>query len=72
MRFRWEKYRQPLILRLKNPDKYKHKVLVAIGDLLTMSEQNASYKRATGRPIPSIPGFVAAILLASNKSMQEL
>ncbi|OJA08102.1 NAD(P)-binding [Rhizopogon vesiculosus] len=56
----------------KNPEKYKHKVLVVIGDVLTMTEQHASYKRATGRPIPSIPGYLATTLLALNKSMQEL
>jgi len=63
---------QLLILQWKNPDKYKHEILVVIGDLLTMSEQSASYKRATGRPLPSIPGFLAASLLAVNKSTQEL
>lgn len=56
----------------KNPEKYKHQILVVIGDVLTMSEQHASYKRATGRTLPSIPGFLAAILLALNKSTQEL
>ncbi|KAG1793845.1 NAD(P)-binding protein [Suillus plorans] len=56
----------------KNPEKYKHQILVVIGDVLTMSEQHACYKRATGRNLPSIPGFLAAILLALNKSTQEL
>jgi hypothetical protein len=56
----------------KNPEKYKHQILVVIGDVLTMSEQHASYKRATGRTLPSIPGFLATILLALNKSTQEL
>ncbi|KAG1757109.1 NAD(P)-binding protein [Suillus lakei] len=56
----------------KNPEKYKHQILVVIGDVLTMSEQHASYKRATGRTLPSIPGFLATILLALNQSTQEL
>lgn len=56
----------------KNPEKYKHQILVVIGDVLTMSEQHASYKRATGRTLPSIPGFLATIILALNKSTQEL
>lgn len=56
----------------KNPEKYKHQILVVIGDVLTMSEQHASYKRATGRTLPSIPGFLATILLALNKSTQDL
>lgn len=56
----------------KNPEKYKHQILVVIGDILTMSEQHASYKRATGWTLPSIPGFLATILLALNQSTQEL
>ncbi|KAG0707527.1 NAD(P)-binding protein [Suillus ampliporus] len=56
----------------KNPEKYKHQILVVIGDVLTMSDQHASYTRATGQPLPSVPGFLASILLALNESTQEL
>jgi nucleoside-diphosphate-sugar epimerase len=56
----------------KNPEKYKHQILVVLGDVLTMSEQHASYKRATGQTLPSIPGFLATIIIALNKSTQEL
>ncbi|KAG1719555.1 NAD(P)-binding protein [Suillus paluster] len=56
----------------KNPEKYKHQILVVVEDVLTMSEQHASYKRATGRALPSVPGFLATMLLAWNKAAQEL
>ncbi|KAG2062359.1 NAD(P)-binding protein [Suillus hirtellus] len=39
----------------KNPEKYKHQILVVIG-----------------RNLPSIPGFLAAIIVALNKSTQGL
>jgi len=61
-----------LTIQWKNPEKYKHQILVVLGDVLTMSEQHASYKRATGQTLPSIPGFLATIIIALNKSTQEL
>lgn len=72
IRFWREKIYQRLTLQLKNPERYRHKVLVVIGDVLTMSEQHASYERATGRPIPSTPGFMASIVLASNKATRDM
>ncbi|CCM00285.1 uncharacterized protein FIBRA_02315 [Fibroporia radiculosa] len=56
----------------RSPDKYQHKELVVIGEVASMSEQNEAYKRATGRPLPSIPNIFARILVAINKSTKDL
>ncbi|KAH7886158.1 NAD(P)-binding protein [Phlebopus sp. FC_14] len=52
--------------------KYKHKELVVIGDVVTMAQQEEIYMRATGRPLPAIPGFLGRMILAMNKATQEL
>ncbi|KIJ66338.1 hypothetical protein HYDPIDRAFT_109338 [Hydnomerulius pinastri MD-312] len=56
----------------QNPEKYKHKELVVIGDVLTMSQQQDIYKRTTGRPLPAIPSFLARLLLIINKPTHDL
>ncbi|KAH7927239.1 NAD(P)-binding protein [Leucogyrophana mollusca] len=56
----------------QEPEKYKHQELVVISDMLTMSEQDDAHKRATGRPLPAIPGILAKLLLMMNKSTKEL
>jgi len=43
---------------LENPKSFKSRVLVAVGDSLTMSEQEAAYQEVTGRSMPSIPNFL--------------
>ncbi|KAF9225404.1 NAD(P)-binding protein [Gyrodon lividus] len=55
-----------------NPDKFKHKELVVIGDVLTMPQLQETYKATAGQPLPAIPGFLARILIVMNKSTQDL
>ncbi|KAH7916375.1 NAD(P)-binding protein [Hygrophoropsis aurantiaca] len=56
----------------QEPDKYRHQELVVIGDVLTMSEQDEAHRRATGKPLPAIPGILVKLLMMMNKSTQEL
>ncbi|KIJ22130.1 hypothetical protein PAXINDRAFT_165397 [Paxillus involutus ATCC 200175] len=56
----------------RNPDKFKHKELVVIGDVLTMPQLQEAYKTTVGQPLPAIPGFLARILIIMNKSTQDL
>ena len=56
----------------QDPSKYKHQILVAIGDLHTMPQIEDSYKRATGHVIPRIPKVMAWFITTTNKSTQEL
>ncbi|KAA1470858.1 NAD(P)-binding protein [Dentipellis sp. KUC8613] len=50
----------------QDPDAYACKVLAVIGDFLSMPEQAAAYKHATGRARPAIPAFLARILMTLN------
>jgi len=56
----------------ENPESYKSQVLVAVGESLTMSEQEAAYKEVTGRSIPSIPNFLARLLITTNHHTKGL
>jgi hypothetical protein len=37
-----------------------------------MSEQEAAYKNATGRPLPAIPNFFAQLLITTNRHTKGL
>ena len=56
----------------QDPQPYELQVLVAAGDSLTMSEQEAAYKNATGRPLPAIPNFFAQLLITTNRHTKGL
>ncbi|KAF9245744.1 NAD(P)-binding protein [Melanogaster broomeanus] len=56
----------------RNPDRYKHEELVVIGDVLTMSQLQETYKTTTGRPLRAIPAFLARALTYMNKLLQDL
>jgi len=43
-----------------------------VGDSLTMSEQEAAYHEVTGRPMPSIPNFLAQITITTNRHVKAL
>ncbi|KAG6846823.1 hypothetical protein C0991_002854, partial [Blastosporella zonata] len=55
----------------KAPEHYASKVLVVVGDILTISQAQDAYKSATGQALPSIPGFLARIITKINGSIQE-
>ncbi|KAF8069920.1 NAD(P)-binding protein [Lyophyllum atratum] len=56
----------------KAPESYTSKILVVVGDISTTSQIEEAYKTATGRPIPSIPRFLARILININGHTQGL
>ncbi|KAF9455498.1 NAD(P)-binding protein [Collybia nuda] len=56
----------------KNPEEFKSQILVVVGDVLTVPEQQAAYKTATGSPMPSIPAFLARFLISVNGHTQGL
>jgi UDP-2,3-diacylglucosamine pyrophosphatase LpxH len=57
---------------VQSPNAYGSKILVAVGDSLTMSEQEAAYHEVTGRPMPSIPNFLAQITITTNRHVKAL
>lgn len=56
----------------KSPDANASKILVLTGDILTASEQDAAYVRATGKHLPSVPTFLGKTLLAINGATKGL
>jgi len=56
----------------RDPKPYLYQVLLVVGDTLTREQQDDAYKKATGRPIPSTPSWLAQGLLSINKHTQEL
>ncbi|KAJ6521041.1 NAD(P)-binding protein [Mycena capillaripes] len=56
----------------KSPQTYASQILVVVGESSTMAEQQESYKRATGKQLPSIPGLLALPLLALNSHTKAL
>ncbi|KAK7442796.1 hypothetical protein VKT23_016041 [Stygiomarasmius scandens] len=56
----------------KDPTPYKHEILLLAGERTTISSQNAAYKEATGRPLPSIPKFIARALVSLNSHTRDL
>jgi len=57
---------------VQNPEAYDSQILTIIGDVLTMKEQADAYKRATGRPQPGVPTFLARIILSLNTHIRGL
>ena len=57
---------------LKDHERYLHKVLVLAADILTMSQIEDSYRRATGKSMPAVPGAFAWLLVKMNKATQDL
>ncbi|KAF7316094.1 NmrA domain-containing protein [Mycena indigotica] len=55
-----------------NPSHYQAKILTISDQVLTMSEQEAQYKRATGRAMPTIPVILASAIIWMNVHTQEL
>jgi len=56
----------------QSPQNYASQILVVVGEASTMAEQEESYKRATGKQLPSIPAWVAWALLALNSHTKAL
>ncbi|KAJ6553042.1 hypothetical protein B0H19DRAFT_1211011 [Mycena capillaripes] len=56
----------------KSPQAYASEILAVVGEVSTMAEQEESYKRATGKKLPSIPGLLALLLLAINSHTKAL
>ncbi|KAJ7671048.1 hypothetical protein B0H17DRAFT_1335528 [Mycena rosella] len=56
----------------KSPANYTSQILLVSGEASTMTEQQDSYKRATGKDLPSIPGFLARPLIALNSHTKAL
>ncbi|KDQ20985.1 hypothetical protein BOTBODRAFT_51008 [Botryobasidium botryosum FD-172 SS1] len=50
----------------QNPEKTKGRAMSITSDHVTTAEIEASYKRGTGKDIPSVPNFVGRALLAIN------
>ncbi|KIJ39449.1 hypothetical protein M422DRAFT_781028 [Sphaerobolus stellatus SS14] len=56
----------------KNPEPHIHTIVVVTGDVLTMSEMDASHNRVTGKPMPSVPAFLASALISMNSHTKGL
>jgi hypothetical protein len=61
-----------ITMQRQNHERYLHKVLVLTSEYATMSQIEESYKRATGKPIPAVPGAFAWLLVKMNKATQAL
>ncbi|KAG6855248.1 hypothetical protein H0H87_006167, partial [Tephrocybe sp. NHM501043] len=56
----------------KTPEPYVSKILVVVGDILTMSQVQDAYRTATGKAMPSTPNFLARIIIKLNGHTQAL
>ncbi|KAJ7887157.1 NAD(P)-binding protein [Mycena leptocephala] len=56
----------------KDPQSYASQILVVSGEASTMAEQEEAYKRATGKNLPAIPGWLARALIAFNSHTKAL
>lgn len=56
----------------QNHEKYKHKVLVAVSEFVTMNQLNEEHQQATGKLIPAVPAAFAWLVVKMNKGTQEL
>ncbi|CZT45187.1 uncharacterized protein RSE6_05475 [Rhynchosporium secalis] len=56
----------------RDHEKYRSKFLLVIAEFVTMDQMYASYQRAKGKPMPSIPWVFGKLLLKFNKATQEL
>ncbi|KAJ6537825.1 hypothetical protein B0H19DRAFT_1180988 [Mycena capillaripes] len=57
---------------IRDPTKYASQILIVSGEVTTMSEQEESYKKATGKRLPSIPKALARVVIALNAHTKEL
>ncbi|KAK4195354.1 hypothetical protein QBC40DRAFT_289211 [Triangularia verruculosa] len=57
---------------LQNPDPYVNQFLCVTSGPVTMREVLDAHVRATGKPMPAVPGIVGWILLKINKGAQDL
>ncbi|KAK0736453.1 hypothetical protein B0T21DRAFT_288487 [Apiosordaria backusii] len=57
---------------LQNPEPYINKFLCVTSGPVTMREVLNAHVRATGKPMPAVPGFVGWILLKINKGAKDL
>ncbi|KAJ7463924.1 NAD(P)-binding protein [Mycena latifolia] len=56
----------------RDPSKYASQILIVSGEVTTMSQQEESYQKATGKQLPSIPKLLARIVIALNAHTKEL
>ncbi|KAJ7652862.1 NAD(P)-binding protein [Mycena polygramma] len=56
----------------KNPQNYVAQILVLVGEVSTLAQQEESYRRATGKHLPTIPDFLARTLIALNSHTKAL
>ncbi|KAF7297446.1 NmrA domain-containing protein [Mycena indigotica] len=56
----------------RNPVKYQNQILAIIGEVSTMSEQDAAHKSVAGTTLPALHWSIAKATLALNKDTQEL
>ncbi|KAL0565526.1 hypothetical protein V5O48_016494, partial [Marasmius crinis-equi] len=57
----------------RNPTPYTHKILVPIGDALTCTQVESTYKKVTnGRTITKVPGLLASGLLGMNRGTRDV
>ncbi|KAK3380552.1 hypothetical protein B0T24DRAFT_548340 [Lasiosphaeria ovina] len=55
-----------------NHAQYLHKTLVATSGAATMQEVVDGYRRATGKAMPAVPAFAAAVLLYLNAGVRNI
>ncbi|KAJ7731941.1 NAD(P)-binding protein [Mycena maculata] len=56
----------------QSPQNYSSQILVVVGEVSTMAQQLDAYTRATGKQLPSIPGFLARALIGLNSHTKAL
>jgi len=56
----------------ERPVNIAYKVMVIAGDDLTVTEQDAAYRRVTGKPMPIYPQFVGTFILAVNSATKDV
>lgn len=62
----------PPLINAQQHDKYLHKTLSITSEAATMEDISKSYKRATGRPIPTAPALVGKALVKMNATVRDL
>ncbi|KAF7290320.1 NmrA domain-containing protein [Mycena chlorophos] len=56
----------------RNPTQYAGQIITISDQVTTMEEQQAQYRAATGRNLPSIPWFLAMLIIMMNGHTKEL
>ena len=57
---------------MQSPETYNGKTVTVIGDALTMSEIQDSYKRGAGKTMPSVANIFARGIIAMNTHTREV